>query len=272
MADYKIPVQPGNLFKMPFADEGAKTIIPDESIIHGRACLSLGFPTETQLPLTEGGIAPNRLDFQGMFYMLSAFAFWQQSGGMFTYNAELNYQPPAMVFYNGALWWCEAANGPATPAGAVTPGSNEEYWVDFAQKMNAIPVGTIISYYGATAPVGYLACNGGSFSATTYPKLYALLGKATTPDLRGLFVRGYDTRNTVDPQGAARALGSVQADDFKAHNHSTTFKRDRSSGALGNAVLGDEDYYGLQPMSTTNVGGSETRPKNIALLFCIKHD
>lgn len=45
------------------------------------------------------------------------------------------------------------------------------------------PVGTIAPYAGATAPTGWLLCNGGSISAT-YTELRALVG-ATTPNLAG---------------------------------------------------------------------------------------
>jgi microcystin-dependent protein len=48
-----------------------------------------------------------------------------------------------------------------------------------------VPVGTITAYGGATAPTGWLLCNGDAFSAGTYPNLNTVLGGATTPDLRG---------------------------------------------------------------------------------------
>ena len=85
-----IPTQPKNLLPSPFAQSGTKSVIPAAQPNPGRASFNLGFPEETQLPLNMGGIAPNRMDFNGMFYMLSAFAFWQQSGGMFNYTAALN--------------------------------------------------------------------------------------------------------------------------------------------------------------------------------------
>ena len=46
------------------------------------------------------------------------------------------------------------------------------------------PVGTIIAFYGNTAPSGYLTCDGRQFDENTYPVLYALLGDNHTPDLR----------------------------------------------------------------------------------------
>ena len=78
-----------------------------------------------------------------------------------------------------------------------------------------VPVGTVITYYGTVAPDGYFVCNGASFSSSTFPKLRAVLGSNILPDLRGYFVRGYDTRNTVDTEGAGRVIGSVQGDAIR---------------------------------------------------------
>ena len=94
-----IPSQPANLFPMPFAANGNKTVIPPAQQSPGRAGMAQGFPWETQLPLSQGGVAPNRLDFNGILYMLSAFAFWQQSGGQWTYTPSLNYAVPCIAYY-----------------------------------------------------------------------------------------------------------------------------------------------------------------------------
>ncbi|MDR1308637.1 MAG: phage tail protein, partial [Deltaproteobacteria bacterium] len=67
-----------------------------------------------------------------------------------------------------------------------------------------VPVGTVITYYGTIAPDGYLACDGGNFSANDYPLLYDHLGKNTTPDLRGAFIRGLG--------GNSAGLGARQPD------------------------------------------------------------
>lgn len=44
---------------------------------------------------------------------------------------------------------------------------------DAATVQQGVPTGAVISYLGATAPAGYLALSGGSFSRTTYARLYA---------------------------------------------------------------------------------------------------
>lgn len=82
-----------------------------------------------------------------------------------------------------------------------------------------------------------------------------------SPEGRGEFIRMLDESRGVD---AARAAGSWQVDLFKSHLHTYQQKMDRSSGAMGNAVDGDEDTYGTAVRTTQSTGGAETRPRNIA--------
>lgn len=125
-----LPSFPTNLIPGPFAQDGNYTVIPETATTPGRASFSEGFPTITQQPLREGGIAPNRLDFNGILNMLSAFGFWQQSGGQAVYASGLDYQPPNVVYHNGKMWWCVQQNGPETPNGPQEPGTDETYWLD----------------------------------------------------------------------------------------------------------------------------------------------
>jgi len=136
----------------------------------------------------------------------------------------------------------------------------------------SVPSGTVINVAMQTAPTGYLKADGTAVSRATYAALFAAIGTtfgvgdgATTfnlPDLRGEFVRGFDDGRGVD---SGRAFGSAQADEFKSHNHSLqySFSSGSSQRADGGGGL---SYSG----STGSTGGTETRPRNIALLACIK--
>jgi hypothetical protein len=286
------PVYPSQSLPRPFADNGTWQNIPDAKPAEGRASYQEGFPVETQLPLSQGGVAPNRTDFNGILHILSAMAHWQQSGGQWKWSATLDYSPPAMVAHGGKLWWAVNVSGPSS-VGAKTPGTNETYWLDLLSALGGLkgegtasfsnPVGAIIMYYGMTAPEGYLPCDGSAFSATDYPQLYALLAQVTTPDMRGLFVRGYDASNLVDPNGATRGFGSVQQDALQ--NIVGTHSCDTedvviTSGAFYNT--GETGFKGAKNDTPSALMGfdasrvartaTETRPKNINLLFCIKHD
>tara|TARA_R110000796_G_scaffold79178_7_gene176217 strand:- start:57 stop:848 length:792 start_codon:yes stop_codon:yes gene_type:complete len=140
---------------------------------------------------------------------------------------------------------------------------------------NAVPSGTIINVAMNTAPTGYLKANGAAVSRTTYAVLFAAIGStfgvgdgSTTfnvPDLRGEFVRGWDDSRGID---AGRAFGSAQADEFKSHTHTQTFRQPLNKAQYD--VSGVDTLGTLTTSNTGSTGGSETRPRNIALLACIK--
>jgi hypothetical protein len=295
------PNQPSYKFSTPFCVNGTRAQIPATGTTPGRATLDKGFPTETQLPMSQGGVAPNRTDFNGMFWALSAFAWWQQSGGQFSWDEGLNYAVPALVYHSGKLWWCLAENGADNVAGVVEPGTDEDVWQELLRSLadqmggggggditnifGGNPVGAIIMYHGTTAPLGYLVCDGSDFSASQYPNLYAALGMAKTPDLRGCFIRGYDPGGIHDPDGGNRNVGSYQADALQNITGSAViYAHDASSTASGCFYLDEYNKDGSPSFGDWNNPAlkfdasrvartaNETRPKNISLLFCVKHD
>ena len=154
-----------------------------------------------------------------------------------------------------------------------------------------IPAGAVMPFAGNVAPAGWLKANGATVSRTTYPKLWAWAqgsgnlaasegakapgqfgpgnGSSTfsLPDLRGEFVRGLDEGRGVD---SGRAIGTSQADELKSHSHLTpTTNALAGIYEVGTGTTGYD--YGEQSAPTGTTGGSETRPRNVALLFCIKH-
>lgn len=138
--------------------------------------------------------------------------------------------------------------------------------------------GTVFFVAGSSAPAKSLKANGAAVSRTTYAALFAAIGTtfgagdgSTTfnlPDLRGEFIRGFDDGRGADP---GRAIGSWQADEFKSHTHD--LPRD-SDGTQNMLSLVDSQYSdeGINSLSQTgSKGGTETRPRNMALLACIKY-
>lgn len=136
-------------------------------------------------------------------------------------------------------------------------------------------------------------------SRTTYADLFAAIGTtfgvgdgSTTfglPDLRGEFVRGWDDGRGID---SGRVFGSDQADANAEHTHTASTNttgahthtqrvRQTSDGtaapngasAAPNADAGQTGSAGSHSHTVTvdNAGGPESRPRNVALLYCIKH-
>jgi microcystin-dependent protein len=144
--------------------------------------------------------------------------------------------------------------------------------------LSIIPSGAVMPFAMNTAPSGWLKADGSSVSRSTYAALFAAIGTtfgagdgSTTfalPDMRGEFARGWDDGRGVD---TGRVFGSAQADEFKSHNHPPITSGNNfltvSGGGLqiGSGAIGRTDNA-----TTGNAGGAETRPRNIALLYCIK--
>lgn len=141
-----------------------------------------------------------------------------------------------------------------------------------------IPTGNVAYFAVQTAPTGYLKANGAAVSRTTYAALFAAIGTtfgagdgSTTfnlPDLRGYFLRAWDDGRGVD---SGRAFGSSQNDDFKSHSHTVRVQQSIAGGG-GYIRASETSTNGSADLSLVNAtGGTETRPKNIALLACIKY-
>ena len=137
----------------------------------------------------------------------------------------------------------------------------------------AAPSGEVAYFAGRNAPAGWLKANGAAVSRTTYADLFAAIGTTygagdgrTTfnlPDLRGEFIRSWDDGRAIDRN---RALGSWQADEFRSHSHGIGVNRMSDTDRGGNPSTVSVDTVG----QTDPAGGIETRPRNIALLACIK--
>jgi microcystin-dependent protein len=157
--------------------------------------------------------------------------------------------------------------------------------------LSAAPVGAVQSFAMATAPNGWLECNGvtvpngsGTIQGKTanFTALYNAVGTTygtvgTIPNLRGEFIRGWDNSRGID---SGRTFGSNQADAFQGHWHSLTNNSSvwRNTGGSVIGGTGITQAYTLEVREPTSDGtngaprtASETRPRNVSLLYCIKY-
>lgn len=155
-----------------------------------------------------------------------------------------------------------------------------------------IPIGSIIAYGSETEPTGWIECDGSSLLREgIYADLFEAIGlvygyvDAThfdIPNLQGKFLRGWDNSAGNDPDAATRTaqdaaganngvtgdnVGSVQADAFKAHTHTTVINKnaDLSYGGDGATPRSNGSE------ATGSTGGSETRPINVNAMYIIKY-
>jgi len=163
-------------------------------------------------------------------------------------------------------------------SGAVTTNALADGAVTQAKASNMLlPAGAIMAFAMNSAPTGWLAANGdtipngsGTVQGKTadFSSLYALIdttygAAGKLPDLRGYFVRGAGTNSDGTISGT---FGEKQADEFRSHTH--TFV----DPVIGPVDAGsDGNKVAQRGAGTTGAtGGTETRPKNIAMLYCIK--
>lgn len=133
-------------------------------------------------------------------------------------------------------------------------------------------VGSVSFFAGTTVPTGWLKCNGAALSRLLYTSLFAQIGYTfggsgdtfNLPDLRGEFIRGYDDGRGID---SGRTFGSFQADDLKSHTHTYT----RYASLLVQTGSNTPCWSGTSTIDTGATGGTETRPRNLALMPCIKY-
>ena len=175
--------------------------------------------------------------------------------------------------------------------------------LSFTALPQAVPTGSVHVMATTTVPSGYLECDGSAISRTTYSALFTIIGTtwgtgdgSTTfnvPDLRGEFVRGWDNGKGTD---SGRGFASSQTDQNKSHNHSATstvtdpghfhttenfvvrsnYQEPRN---LGVGTDGNANTTGNTNSKTTGItvstsiandGATDSRPRNIAMMYVIK--
>jgi microcystin-dependent protein len=165
------------------------------------------------------------------------------------------------------------------------------------------PAGTVQYFANTTVPNGYLECNGAAVNRVTYAELFAAIGitygagNGTTtfnlPDLRGEFIRSYDNGKGSDP---GRNIATWQSPSPLVHDDTpgvaaqdTDFSMDNVAATLSDtwptATVGSipNAYWG-RGNAASPVGNwvvysgasaqgmiSASRPRNVALMACIKY-
>ena len=84
------------------------------------------FPSVFSIPLARGGRAIPRSVLNGLFKLLGDWSFYQQNGGVPSYNAHYDYVAGRVVLYNDNIYKCIQANGVSSTV--VTPDSDTAYW------------------------------------------------------------------------------------------------------------------------------------------------
>lgn len=239
---------PQNLLKMPIASEGDKTIPPEtsQSAGTGRLSQAKGWTDVNSLPINEGGIPPNRLDFNGAFFLLSAYLVWIQQGGLFNYSTEYDYEVGNEVLYQGVKFRCIQENGPSSAF--KTPGTDRTYW----KNMDAnVPAGAVMPFSNVTlggsdgrrpifwgqtqADEGWVIADGGSDGRG-----------GNIPNLTGRFIKGSTVENAGQTGGSENQ--SISGNQIPAHTHTITI----------NSAGGHTHTRGSMNITGAFVGGGQS--------------
>lgn len=216
-------------------------------------------------------------DFNQIMFLATSMLGMLDTQGVLGWSSDVDYTGPAIVFGSDGQLYIKigAASGPNN-GGAKDPISSPTFWQSFTSRFGGSP-GDIKMVAYTAIPEGWLKCNGAAISRTTYAALFSAIGGtygagdgSTTfnlPDMRGEFPRGWDDGRGVD---AGRVFGSGQVDSFKSHTHLqkvvSTPSQGGSNGAYGSIGLSGAAL----DANIASSGGSETRPRNLALMFVIK--
>lgn len=152
---------------------------------------------------------------------------------------------------------------------------------------NDIPTGTILPFAGGTIPSGFLACNGAGLSATTYAKLYAVIGNtyggnSTTFNLPQIednrFLEFSSTRGSKHNAGLPNITGSIGV--VKNNGTTPTQTGCFSWTEAGTKNVGDyadngriENIINFNASRSSNIYGASTtvQPKSLTVRAIIKY-
>lgn len=109
-----------------------------------------------------------------------------------------------------------------------------------------VPIGSIFPFAGASVPVGYLLCNGATYSVSTYPLLFNAIGGAyggngtttfAVPNFQQRMPIGAGGGYTLSNTGGVSSM-SLGIDQLPSHTHSYTYNTTGSVSDSGAYPVG----------------------------------
>lgn len=230
------------------------------------------FPQITAIPLTAGGVAPMREDFNAVFKLLSQHVHFLQSGSLYTWSNALDYLKGAHILgSDGVEYIAQATSGPNVPdVGAKNPVSDDgTFWraINSGNDAGAVPIGGVLPFSGTFGGTG------NRFPiplGSSEPLLSFCLCDGTTtnglpvPDLRGRMILGASDAHPAGSTGGSEKhshslSGTVGAttlsvEQMPRHTHSYT---DAHSSAGSGSPSGQSWGYTAETKVTAPSGGSQ---------------
>ncbi|MDR2351473.1 MAG: phage tail protein [Endomicrobium sp.] len=154
--------------------------------------------------------------------------------------------------------------------------------------IDALPVGTVITFAGNKVPNGYLPCDGGEYDVLAYPDLFEAIGTIygnasadnffKLPDYRGMFLRG--TGGNAAPLGQPQndAIRNIEGQFWGDSRRNQGYTApsgafsyaDENGGTYGGRGEGGPCKYSFSAANIVPTA-NENRPVNRAVNFFIKY-
>lgn len=131
----------------------------------------------------------------------------------------------------------------------------------------ATPPGIPMPWPGVNPPDGWIVCVGQSFNTQLYPQLAAAYPAGYLPDMRGVFIRGWDNGRGIDPGRGISSLqyGQAPASGFARGQWGNYAQLNRGI----NVQIGtDNDGYPI--VTQESESQRETRPINVAFNYIVR--
>ena len=227
MAAFKEPkkfgVIPGNAADVTAIQDAGSVLNPSMADI---------FPAIYQVPLGQGGKAPERTTFNAFLKLYGEALYFLQRGGVWSYDATADYPAGAVVGYSGSLYLALGENGPGTGTGAVTPGKNTSVWQKLVLESGNAATATKLAAARTIALSGAATGTATSFDGSgniTIP-VTALSGSAITSAI---------TIYDLVPDGAASHRNFYRGKDITAAFDAGTVSGHIADGTFRDIFPGD---------------------------------
>lgn len=256
-----------------WAADGDYNVIPTTAPGTGLCSWPLGFPTETQTPISAGGTPPRRQDMNGALNWLSKHLLWTQQGGLWQYNVNANYEIGNIALENDSLYYCIQPNGPASTVISPVNDSAGAYWSALIYSTGKHPDPdhlanpAVLQVLQAVYPVGSIYCSYGTVSPAT------LFGFGQWTKIEGRFLLGANATYSLGSTGgeATVALTVAQlpahshgASSASAGTHTHTLSGTAASGGAHTHSAGSSSAGAHTHSITVNSGGAHTHTASSA--------
>ena len=239
----------------------------------GLASWSALFPQLTALPLSAGGRAPKREDFNGLLRAFGQWAFYFMQGGVPSWEASIAYTAGSLARHNGTTWTAlKDSTGEEPAEGEYWHALSNFYTSDslVSDLLNRVyPVGSIYMSAVNVSPAAFL---GGTWQAIEQGRMLMAAGSSWQAGTTGgaayhtltvAEMPAHDHSATETEAGAHAHEASTGSAGAHSHSGQTNAAGDHAHTRGSMNITGAFWNLGTAPQGTNGAiytGGAPTNP------------